>query len=157
MSALDPELLQELQNECRTLLTELSGIVEALEAIQPSDPFPAQHLADFAQRIDRIMGAAETFEAMDPGNQALQQIGRLARISKILGNQASQKGQTQLTPIFAAFWADTLEILEELVDSLTDDTKTKIWTAYIPVIQKRLEWLAKHVGIDPATLSGNFN
>ena len=66
MSALDPELLQEFQNECRSLLKELNTLVEALEETLPSDPFPASAIADFAQRIDRIMGAAETFEAMDP-------------------------------------------------------------------------------------------
>lgn len=157
MSALDPELLQEFQNECRALLKELNGVVESLEEVQATDPFPAQMVSDFAQRIDRIMGAAETFEMMDPGNPGLAQIGKLCRICKILGNQASQKAQAKLTPLFAAFWADTLEILEELIDNLTPSEKAVVWTQYIPVLQKRLEWLASHVGIDPTSLSGSLN
>jgi hypothetical protein len=156
VSALDAELLQEFQKECRELLKELGTLVESLEEVQPAEAFPAQLLADFAQRIDRIMGAAETFEAMDPGNPGLRQIGKLARLCKILGNQAVQKKQTKLTPLFAAFWGETLDILEELVESLTAPDKAGVWAKAAPVIQKRLEWLAGHVGIDPATLGAQF-
>ncbi len=54
-------------------------MVEALE--ETSGQFPAQQLEQFAQKIDRIMGAAQTISQLDPSNKGLQQIGAIAQIA----------------------------------------------------------------------------
>lgn len=119
-------------------------MVEALE--ETSGQFPAQQLEQFAQKIDRIMGAAQTIGQLDPGNKGLQQIGAIAQLCKRLGYKAAEYKTAALVPLFAAFWADTLDVVGDLVDALESEEKTAaVASNFAPVLQNRLTWLSEKV------------
>ena len=142
--SLDPEIIRTFQLEANELLVDLREIVDALDDSQ--DVFPKELLQDFANKVDRIMGTAETFDMMYPGNPEFQQIGRFSALCKALGYKASTLQDLGLITIFAAFWADTLDILQDLVDNVGDSEKLKEATkGYVPVLQSRLIWLGQKI------------
>jgi hypothetical protein len=60
-----------------------------------------------------------------------------------LGYAALNVKHPAIIPVFAAFWADTLEVVTELVKSIHDSVEcNRIAGAFSAVLQKRLEWLA---------------
>jgi hypothetical protein len=150
---IDSDILADFQAETKGLLAELEDVVEKLE--EQVTVFPAGELEQFAQRIDRIMGAAQTLAQFDASHQGLKRIGGIAQLCKKLGYTASQLKLPALVPIFAGFWADTLEVLGELVDAVGDEAKTKQLTdSFSSVLQNRLTWLSEKVQkLAPAGIS----
>lgn len=152
--ALDKEILNQFQIETNELIKELGKIVEGLEE---TDAFPDKLLAEFAQRIDRIMGAAKTLLEMDSDHLGLQSIGRMAEICKLSGYKLAEKKLNALVPIVVAFWADALETIELLNNNLDDQTKTaEIVKSFSLVLEKRLTWLATKVDSSLADLGKSF-
>ncbi len=89
------------------------------------------------------MGTAKTLEMESPNHSGLIRIGKIAELCKSLGYSASQLKAPEIIPIFAAFWADTLDIISELIESLEDERKTEaISNRFSLVLQKRLTWLS---------------
>lgn len=143
---MDKEIIEGFQTEAKEILSELSLVVEFLENVV-SD-FPADKLTEFAQKIDRIMGTAKTLEMESPNHAGLTRIGKIAELCKSLGYSASQLKIPEVIPIFAAFWADTLDIISELIESLEDERKTEaISNRFSLVLQKRLTWLSDKVKV----------
>ena len=151
---IDSDILADFQAETKGLLEELEETVEKLET--QVNVFPSAELEQFAQRIDRVMGAAQTLNQFDPNHLGLKRIGAIAQLCKKLGYTASQLKMPGLVPLFAAFWADTLEVLGELVDACADEAKTKQLTdSFSSVLQNRLTWLSEKVQkMAPAGTSG---
>lgn len=141
---LDTEIIDDFKSEAKAILEEVKTSIETLE--EGSSVFPKEALEDFANKLDRLMGTAETISQMYEGYQPFQQIGKFSALCKATGYKAATLNNVKLIPIFAAFWADTLDIVEELVDNIEDEGKLKEVTKnYIPVLQKRLIWLAQQI------------
>lgn len=141
---IDKEILDGFRVEANELLGDLKNIVEKLE--DSKDTFPKALLEEFANKTDRIMGAAKTFEQMAPGHPVFNQIAKFSELCKATGYKASTLNHLNLIPIFAAFWADTIDILEDLVLHCEDPEKVKeVTQSYIPTLQKRLVWLAQQI------------
>lgn len=158
--SLDSEIIKSFQAETNELLEELRNIIEKLEETKES--FPKDLLQDFANKTDRIMGTADTFNNMYPGHKVFQQIVSFAALCKATGYKASTLNHAGLVVIFAAFWGDTVDILQELVDHVGDAEKLKeVTTSYAPVLQKRLLWLAQKIVTitkgTPAEAQGQIN
>lgn len=152
---LDKEIVDGFREEANQLMAELTAVIEQLET--PSVDFPSALMAEFAQKIDRIMGAAKTISLMDPDHMGLVRIGSLAEICKRLGYQAAETKNPKLVPIFAAFWADVIETIQGMLDTLGDATACAgIAKSFGGVLQKRLEWLAKQVSKDQAIDLGDL-
>jgi len=141
---MDKDIVEGFQTEAKQILNELTLVVEFLENV--STEFPGKKLAEFAQKIDRIMGTAKTLEMDSPDHPGLIRIGKLAELCKSLGYSASQLKKPEIVPLFAAFWADTLDVVSELIESLEDERKTKtISERFSLVLQKRLTWLSEKI------------
>lgn len=141
---LDPEIVEGFKEETTQLMQELTQVVEKLE--DQSDEFPSALLEEFAQKIDRIMGTAKTLSQMDPGHEGLVILAKFGELCKATGYKAAASKCVPLVPIFAAFWADTVDTIEDIVKNFEDEEKIKkITQEFSPVIHKRLEWLAKQV------------
>jgi hypothetical protein len=141
---LDKEIIESFQEETSTLLNDLREIVEELEEVQ--DDFPTQKLEAFAQKIDRIMGTAQTFETMAPEHQVFKHMARFGELCKATGYKAISINHPPIIPIFAAFWGDTLDVMEDLADNVGEPDKIQqVTQKYIPVLQKRLTWLAGQI------------
>lgn len=137
---IDKEIIDGFKEETNTLLEGLNDIIEELE--DTDEEFPVHLLENFSQQIDRIMGTASTINMMAPDHPAMQPISRLTELCKKMGYNAVAAKKKQAVPLFAAFWADVVEVLSKLVNKFEDEDKIRAIVAKeIPVLQKRLEWL----------------
>ncbi|MEK6578454.1 MAG: hypothetical protein AABZ55_04445 [Bdellovibrionota bacterium] len=145
-------ILEIFKVESLKLIGELNGVVKVLE--NSHQIFPSELLEEFSQKIDRIMGTAQVINELNPKHLGLKRIGTIAELCKKIGYGAVEKKDVALLPIFAAFWADTLEVIGELLNALENEKATeKISREFSEVVQSRLEWLAKKVSpqkADPA-------
>lgn len=144
--SVDAEILNEFRAESKLLLDELEGIVEKLESFNSKSGFPDALLTEFAQKIDRIMGAVKTIALLAPDHQGFASIGKLAELCKTIGYKAAERKDVALLPIFSAFWADTIEVIQSLLACIEDEKKTKeISASFPPVLTQRLAWLKSKI------------
>ena len=144
MEQLDNEIIESFQSEANELLAELKVIVEKME--DTADVFPKALLEEFANKTDRLMGTAKTFEAMCPGHKVFFQIGKFCELCKATGYKASTLNHLQLIPIFSAFWMDTIDMLELLCKNIQYPEKLEeVTKSFGPMLQKRLVWLAQQI------------
>lgn len=138
---MDLEILEGFREEANQILKELATVVEGLD--ETTTEFPAALLTEFAQKIDRIMGAAKTLSMESPDHVGLKRIGQIAEICKVLGYKASEIKRLSIIPVFAAFWADTLDAISELIEALEDEKESSaIAGRFSLVLEKRLRWLS---------------
>jgi hypothetical protein len=141
---MDIEVLNEFREESKKIIAELETIIEQIE--DDTKITGNENLAEFAQRIDRIMGASKTMSLAEPDNLGLKEIGKITAICKELGYKAGRSKTNALLPLFCAFWADTLEVLSDLFDSLENEAEIRNMTQiFTPMIRNRLEWLATKI------------
>ena len=104
------------------------------------------HMVQFAQRIDRIMGASQTIAMIFPFNLGLKEIGKIASLCKAMGYKVSQTDAPELVPLFGAFWADAIEALSDILENLENTSEIdRIVQGFVPVVRKRLEWLSSKI------------
>ncbi len=141
---LDQEILTDFCTESSGLLTELEDVVEALE--EAAEGFPAERLKEFSQKIDRIMGAAKTLLSLEPNHLGITFLANVSEMCKTMGYQAAALQRVSLLPIFAGFWAETVEVMQEVLLHLGSKEETKaIVEKRSATLQKRLAWLAEKV------------
>lgn len=137
---LPEDILSEFINEANELLQQLSEVIQDLEL--EHEEFPSELLKVFAQRIDRIFGAAKTIALSDPDNPSLKAIGSIAETCKKIGYRAAEKKDLRLLPFFSAFWSDAVENIETLLVHIQDVEKSAQTVTQISnVLQGRLKWL----------------
>lgn len=142
--SVDKEIIDSFKEEAKDILNELNAVIEKLE--EHEGEFPKQLLEEFANKTDRIMGTANTFFAQFPEYEVFRQIGNFGALCKATGYKASTLNYTALIPIFASFWADTVEIMGELCSFVDQPEKLQeINKKNAPVLQKRLTWLAEQI------------
>lgn len=133
----------EFQTESQTILGELLSVVDDLENAEDFDP---KLFAEFAQKIDRIMGGAETLALLDPEHTGLKFMAETARLCKQIGYKVSESKNPALVPIVAGFWADVVEVLQTLVRNLEDiPACQRITEGFSGTLKSRLEWIAKQL------------
>lgn len=140
----DKEIINSFQQEANALLEELREVIDRLE--EKTDNFPKDLLEEFGNKTDRIMGTANTFSKMCPGQPIFIQMGKFCELCKVTSYKAATLNNILLIPIFAAFWADTVDILQDLVTHVESPKKVReVTRGYVPVLQKRLVWLAGQI------------
>lgn len=141
---LDIEIVESFKEEAKEVLTQLEEVVEKLE--ENEGEFPRVLLEDFANKTDRIMGTANTFYQQYPEHEVFKLLGNFGALCKATGYKASTLNHLGLIPIFAAFWADTLEIMGQMVENIEKpENLTQISKKSAPVLHKRLTWLAEQI------------
>ncbi len=141
---LDTEMIDIFKEEANAILEELKVVIEKLEEHEGS--FPKSLLEEFGNKTDRIMGTANTFYAQYPGAEVFKQIGNFGALCKATGYKASTINTLALVPIFASFWGDSVDIMEELINNVESPEKVmEINKTSAPLLQKRLMWLAGQI------------
>jgi hypothetical protein len=142
--AMDKEIISSFKSEAKSILQELETVIEDLESHEGS--FPRELMEDFANKTDRIMGTAQMFHSQYPDQDVFRLIGNFGALCKATGYKASTLKNESLIPIFAAFWADTVEIMNDLCINVDQPEKlVEINKKNAPVLQKRLTWLAEQI------------
>jgi hypothetical protein len=150
--SLDEDIIKDFQVESRTVLGELMEILGSIEDAEDADAFPAQLCGEFAQKIDRIMGAAKTLAMMEPEHRGLEIISKVCDVCKTLGYKAAEKEDASVLAILIAFWSDALEIIQNLLRAVANPERSReIADEFGDTLEKRLSWLSAK--IDPS-LSG---
>ena len=133
------DILHHFKTEAFTLFAELEDLVEDLEE---HDEYPIEQLEEYAQKIDRIMGSAQTIHENDAEIPFVDSIAMICQLCKKIGYSAKNNPNPGLLPIYSAFLTDCLEVLEELTEHIDQPEKLQDQTAYFSrTLQKRLEWL----------------
>ncbi|MBS1985817.1 MAG: hypothetical protein JST16_16785 [Bdellovibrionales bacterium] len=141
--SLDEDIIIEFRNESQAVLGELLNIVEKIE----DDETDPALFSEFAQKIDRIMGAAKTLAMVEPDHQGLAALSHLCELCKRLGYKVAEINDPKLAPMVGGFWADVLEVIQNLLRNLSNVEQSRIIAEGFPkVLQKRLEWLTQKVG-----------
>lgn len=142
---LDKEILDGFRSESMGLMDELEEIVNELED-SDDRAFPVDKLKEFSQKIDRIMGAAKTLLGFAPGHEGITFLADTSEICKTIGYQAAALQRPNLIPFFAGFWAETVELMREVLVKLDSEADSKdIIASRSLSLQKRLAWLAEKV------------
>lgn len=141
---MDKEIIISFKEEAKGILQELETVIEELEVHDGN--FPRELLEDFANKTDRIMGTAQMFHSQYPDVDAFRMIGNFGALCKATGYKASTLNNQSIIPIFAAFWADTVEIMNDLCMNVDQPEKlVEINKKNAPVLHKRLTWLAEQI------------
>ena len=157
---IDTEIIDSFKSEAKDILNELEAVIEELE--EHTEGFPRNLIEDFGNKTDRIMGTANTFFAQYPEHEVFKQIGNFGALCKATGYKASTLNNSGLIPIFAGFWADTIEIMKELSENVDHPEKiVEINKKNAPLIHRRLTWLAEQIvkitKADPLADSAKIN
>jgi len=134
----DPDMQEIIDGFCgetRTLLSELQECLEAYE----EDPTQNIKLEEFGQKIDRIMGAAQTIGA--------EPIGKICQLGKMIGYKASQSTDVALNQIVCGVMFDCVDLLSELTTGMEKRDMNTMKTN-IEAFLTRMKWLAdkfKHI------------
>lgn len=135
------EILDQFRMETIGLIRELQKIAEHMQEAGISE-FPEADLKEFAQKIDRVMGAAKSLDMISPGNAGLRLIGTLGDTCKTVGYQAAALQRHSLTPFFADYCQLVLDLISKLVISLGDEAAlTTLVETNVPKLQGKLKWL----------------
>lgn len=129
------EIIDGFCLETRGILVELQECLETFE----ENPTLNNKLEEFGQKIDRIMGAAQTIGA--------DAIGKICQLGKMIGYKASQSSDVALNQIVCGVMFDCIDLLSELTTGMEKRDMTSMKTN-IDAFLTRMKWLAdkfKHI------------
>jgi len=137
--AIDKDIIKDFVDESKDLIHQLIELLESIEG----DFSKVKVLADYGNRIDRIMGGAKSLAMMAPPGHPLFLIGDYTALCKAVGYKGSQiKGNRQFYDICVALLLDATETLDTLMDHIEDseqDIKKIIPEAFL----ERLRWISQ--------------
>ena len=138
------EIVDEFVVESLDLCTELEDYIEQMD----EDLSNSKAFETFGQIIDRIMGAAKSFQA--------ERTSALCELGKTIGYKASQADSTQLREITVGCLQDLLEMLQGILNSIKEGKGEEIKQTNVEKFVERLRWLdTKFVGITRSSVAIN--
>lgn len=144
MSEIDPLILNDFVKESKGLIGPMLELLEGLEG----DFSQVQKLADYGNRVDRIMGGAQILAMMVGPGHALHIISDYAAICKAVGYKASQiTDNAEFYNICVALLIDATETLERLMDHL-NDTTGQLKKEFSSPFLDRLNWVSEKFSAD---------
>ncbi len=136
------EILKDFQQESKNLASEMLVLLEEIEG----DFNQVQKLEEFAQKVDRIMGAAKSIALAVPENKTIEQIADYTAICKSVGYKASQiKDKPEFYNVCVALLLDGTEVLNEMLDNLENLTVKELLS---DTLLERLRWVSSQFGAD---------
>lgn len=152
MSSQDSLILAEFQKESKNLLGQMMEILEAC-ALGPGH---ALRLEEYGNLVDRIMGGAKSLEVgLSLQNPALKTVGAYAEVCKAVGYQTSQiENHPDFYDICIQLLLDATEVLEELIDRLSNLQASEANSLINQKILDRLRWVSGKFGEEARSIGG---
>ncbi|MCT4642992.1 MAG: hypothetical protein N4A33_11940 [Bacteriovoracaceae bacterium] len=125
------EVVIEFCNETDELSDKLEELLEQYE----DNLSQTQHLEEFGQVIDRVMGAAKSLGA--------QNIGTYCELGKIVSYKSSQTKDVKMLEIVAAVLFDTVDILKSMVKNVRSSKEEIVQGISLDAFATRLKWLSE--------------
>lgn len=141
---LDNEIVKEFVDESKALIKDLVDLLEDIEG----DFTQVDKLADYGNRIDRIMGGAKSLAQLADDDHALHLISDYAALCKAVGYKASQiKNNIQFFNICVALLLDATENLDALIDQI--DIKASLLRSQVSnTFIERVRWVSSQFSKD---------
>jgi hypothetical protein len=141
----DKVIVESFRKESSELLTELARLVTGLEN-DPDESTAYARMEEFCQKIDRIRGGSKILSEEARGHVGLLRMGDIAELCRLVGQRATSRRERKFLPLVAAFWGESVEMLQDLMASLEDEERTRDIVRHYPGIAKRrLEWLFSRI------------
>ncbi|MBX3040516.1 MAG: hypothetical protein KF789_07420 [Bdellovibrionaceae bacterium] len=139
MSRVDQEILSEFLAESKSLVSEAGGILEAIEG----EPKLSLRLLEYANRVDRIMGAARSLATLAGPDHALHLLGDYTGLCKAVGTRGAQLASKneQIFDVTVSFLLDANDFISELLPRL-DEPASVLKKEMQGTFVDRLRWLA---------------
>lgn len=139
MSHVDPQILSQFIAESKSLVIEALGILEEVEA----DPRKLSRLLDYANRVDRIMGAAKSLATMVSEDHALHILGNYTGVCKAVGTRGAQivVQKPQFFDVTISFLLDATDLIGDLMERIHEPA-SKLREEISDTFVDRLRWLS---------------
>jgi hypothetical protein len=146
MSEVDVEILREFQEESKSLIEQLTEILEKCEG----DFSQVKSLEQYGQTVDRIMGAAKSIGLIITDKaHFIHTIGDYTALCKAVGYKASQiKDNEPFYNICVGLLADATEMLSDMIRAMTEGKKIEIKSLFSKTFLDRLKWVSEQFGAD---------
>lgn len=149
----DRKLEDDFVAEAKLIVKESIVMLEGLEGNFDQ----VSSLADFGNKIDRIMGGARSLAVVDDGGEALGLIGDYAELCKSVAyKSASITDNRELFDVCVALLLDAVETLDEILDSIEesqDELKKRFSEAFV----ERLKWVSQQFAQNVANKVGDVS
>jgi len=126
---IDKELLVDFSIESLDLVDKMESFMELIDETDNDK----KCFEDYAQHIDRIMGAANSL--------GLSDLGKICELGKVVGYKISQSDNVALFPIASGVFLDTVDVLREHFTWMKDNPEEICATHSLENLKKRLQWL----------------
>ncbi len=151
MSDLDKEILSAFVEESNSLALRLGEILEVVEG----DLSQSSKLEEYGNLVDRMMGGAQSLSLQLVNCKPLILIGDISALCKAVSYKAAQvKNNPSLVEISVALLLDATEILEEVLDGISESTadpatsETELKKHFSPHFIERLRWVSSQFSAD---------
>lgn len=138
------EIVKDFVDESKGLIHELVELLESIEG----DYSQVNKLAEYGNKIDRIMGGAKSIALLLPEDHAVHMIADYTGLCKAVGYKASQvKNNEQLYDIIVALLLDATETLDGMMSRLhisANDLKKSISNTFL----ERVRWVSDQLSDD---------
>ncbi len=142
--SIDLEFLKSFQKESMSLVQELMKILESCET---SFRY-VKKLADYGQKVDRIMGGAKTLGLMtDEPEHILNKIGDYTALCKMLSYRAAEiEEDEKLYFLCVAVLLDATEALEQMFKLILVKPAVDFKQIVPQTLMERVKWIAAQIG-----------
>lgn len=138
MGKIDADILNEFLTEAKRLVAECQTLLEDVDG----KPGEALRLEEFANKIDRVMGAAKSLGLLVDGDHPLHMVGDTTAICKALGYRGAKVGnQPQLYGVTVSFLLDAVETVDEILDRM-EDPAADLRADLKNTLLERLKWIS---------------
>lgn len=138
MTKIDNDILNEFLTEAKRLVAECQTLLEDLEG----KPEAAPRLEEFANKIDRVMGAAKSLGLLATADHPLHMVGDATAVCKALGYRGAKVAhQPKLFEVTVSFLLDAVETVDELLDRL-DEPPENLRADLKNTLLGRLQWIS---------------
>jgi len=152
MSDLDKDILKDFVNESKRLIQDLVELLEAIEG----DFSQVTQLEEFGQKVDRIMGAAQSLALLVPPEHALHKVADCAALCKAVGYKAAHiKGNPQLYDVCVALLLDATEVLRKGLENIENETSEDLKTPFSATFVDRLRWVSQQLNAPELAVQKN--
>lgn len=136
--SLDADILNDFYEESNTLIEEMLELLESMEG----DFSQKDNLKVFANKVDRIMGAAASIAMMTDQDNGLNLVTDYTSLCKVVAYKAADiTDNSKLYDVTVALLLDGIEALEVLIKKVTLPS-AELKKLISPNFIERLRWIS---------------
>jgi chemotaxis protein histidine kinase CheA len=136
--SLDADILNDFFEESNTLIEEMLELLESMEG----DFSKKENLKVFANKVDRIMGAAASIAMMTDQDNGLNLVTDYTLLCKVVAYKAAEiQDNSKLYDVTVAVLIDAIEALNVLVEKV-ELPAAELKKVITPNFIERLRWVS---------------